>query len=199
MSVDSGDPSLSRAYEVLENESRTWSQVLEVAVALVLCRGPWGLEKDDGSRGALVLYGKLSYWTLNKAKQLVLRAQRPFPALAISDMCLPEGSLPHSHYSYSISRRCSFIRVKPLSSLPSNHKLPFLWLFQTIHLNYLEKHRQGIVISVDQNFCWWEQIRCKLARCKTDKLGTTYSVYRVEAWLKNNSSFGSTREATVHS
>ena len=96
-------------------------------------------------------------------------------------MCLPKGSLPRSHYSYSIPRRCSFIRVNPLSSLPSNHKLPFLWLFQTIHLNYLEKHRQGIVISVDQNFCWWEQIRCKLARCKTDKLGTTYSVYRVEA------------------
>ena len=108
-------------------------------------------------------------------------------------MCLPEGSLPCSHYS--IPRSCSFTRIKPLSSLPSNHKLPFLWLFQIIHLNYLEKHRQGIVISVDQNFCWWEQIRCKLARCKTDKLGTTYSVYRVEAPPQNTSSFGSTREA----
>lgn len=134
-----------------------------------LCRGPCKtlqrpLQKDGSSIGPWKrwkLYGGSSpLWqaqlpeTLTKAEQLVHRAHRLLPLLhlAISDKCLPEGSLPLSLYPYSIPRRCNSIGVKSFPSWPSKHKPLFLWLFQTIHLNYLEKHRPGIVISVDQTF-----------------------------------------------
>lgn len=150
---------------------RTASQVLEVAASILLCRGHWGLKKRWQ-----FCNGSSPLWQAQSLKnQLVHRAHR---VLSLLQLAISGNRLPQ------IPQRCKFHGVSTgfqlHPSLPSKHKPPFPLPFQTINLNYLDHRcRPGIVISWPDLESKW----VKLAKCKMDRLGTTYTGCEVQHYL----------------
>lgn len=119
---------LSGAYQVLENGNKTGSQVLEITATIMLCRCPWGLEKDDSSSVALVLCGKLSYQKPlpKKRSQFTgLTGSSCLFCIWTSQTSALQRALYHPlSYLFSLPGRCNSIEVKSSPSLPSKYK-PF--------------------------------------------------------------------------